>query len=182
MITDLEIREKGYRVSDTRFRRPRMAILAVSEELKEEEVLTHIKRNLRNTKEVTDEDSEVKIVTQKNNRYEGKTVIIEVTRKTRNYLLKMEKIQIGWNQCKIVDSNTPRQCRKCFVYGHATSVCQDEVHRAHCGKKGHTVIKCKSHNRRPKCANCGEDHDSQNKQCIGYQTALKALQKTIKYD
>lgn len=81
------------------------------------------------------------------------TVIAVVDLKTRDLLLKEDKLKIGWNICKVQSYIGILRCFKCCGYYHFAKECKKEEACGKCAGK-HANKECKSEVR--KCVICEE--------------------------
>lgn len=89
-----------------------------------------------------------RIINDKKNDF---SVIIKVNPELQKMLLFLEKICLGWKQCKVVEHINILRCFKCCGYNHYANDCKREIH---CGKCGgaHDSNSCQS--KFLKCINC----------------------------
>ena len=64
---------------------------------------------------------------------------------------------------------TPRQCEKCWKYGHSIKYCKAELYTCPiCSKKGHQKNDCMPNNSKM-CVNCQDNHPSFSKSCAVFK-------------
>lgn len=84
-----------------------------------------------------------------------------------NRLIQSRKFRIGWNYCRVEETNQPKLCLNCYKYGHVSKNCTIESRERsclNCCSKEHDIKNCKE---QPKCLNCGKG--SQNVQfCVSH--------------
>lgn len=87
--------------------------------------------------------SDIKVRTQiKNNRYpDAKKIIIEVTGKLRNLMIK-DKLNIGWRRTIAKDYTTLLQCYNCCGVGHTSKKCTITTTCARCAGS-HDTRQCR---------------------------------------
>jgi len=69
------------------------------------------------------------------------------------------------------------QCKRCQSFGHTQNYCQRQAMCVKCGESHHST-ECKKPKKAPcKCANCGQDHTANWKDCPVYKAKL-ALKQT----
>lgn len=113
-----------------------------------------------------------------------KTIVItKVNNETREKFLKMEKLKIGWNMCKVQDYIGIIRCYKCCGYYHFAKYCTKKGTCGTCANH-HATKECK--NEIKKCVNCEEkiksyriknlksDHSAYD---INYPCLIKEVEK-----
>ena len=71
--------------------------------------------------------------------------------------------------------NKPRQCGKCWRFGHPAKYCRNEsIYCLKCGQPGHDISKC--NNNITHCANCGESHQANARSCPHFVFNNKVFQ------
>ncbi|XP_015123963.1 uncharacterized protein LOC107046022 [Diachasma alloeum] len=105
------------------------------------------------------------------------TASVRLTATTAKKILgELEKIKIGWVNCRVKRVERPLKCFKCWHYGHFATTCKGEVK---CAELGHTVAACK---KKPNCASCTKEGNTANcahfagsTRCPVHQEALQKL-------
>lgn len=83
-----------------------------------------------------------------------KTVVIaEINTGTREKFLRLEKLKIGWNMCKVQDYIEILRCYKCCGYYHLAKDCTKKETCGNCANH-HATKEYKSEIK--KCVNCEE--------------------------
>lgn len=99
-----------------------------------------------------------------------------------------QKLNIGWEKCRIFDGTDIIQCFKCFGYNHKAGECKnDEIcykcHENHKSKECNKEIinKCINCIRTNRRLNMGldENHATSNKECPVYQNKLEMKKKRL---
>ena len=73
-------------------------------------------------------------------------------------------VKIGYRRCKVYEPN-PRQCFKCFGFGHGAKTCRKTAVCSKCSSKEHSFRDCSE----PLCCpNCSESHNALEKTCPAY--------------
>lgn len=86
----------------------------------------------------------------------------KITLKALQKIKSMFNIIVRWFPY-VVKRTGPTQCRRCQMYGHGTSHCHKSVKCLKCGGN-HLTDSCTE--TLTKCANCGEPHEANYKDCI----------------
>lgn len=135
-IADENLNE--YEVKVASGRKPRLRVIGISEDLNENELFDKIK-----AQNIVLKDSELILKTFfKNNKlkYNPYVAVIETDIETYNNIMKIGKIKIGWDVCKILDGTYIKRCFKCLGFGHESN-------------------KCTISTNNKVCANCAEEYD-----------------------
>lgn len=106
------------------------------------------------------EKIEMKIVKRiVNDKKSDFSVIAEVNPELQKVLLFIEKISLGWKQCKVVEHINVIRCFKCCGYNHYASECKRDLT---CGKCGgaHSTKACEK--TAVKCTNCAHKNKKKN--------------------
>jgi hypothetical protein len=90
---------------------------------------------------------------------------------TANKILKSEKLNAGWNACRIESANAPRRCFRCR-FGHVRENCENEINREdsclRCCEPGH---KARDSKNEPHCAACNQKgHRAHEMACQEYKS------------
>jgi len=98
------------------------------------------------------EKIEMKIVKRNfNDKKKDFNVIVEVNSELQKILLHMEKVSLGWKQCKVIEHVNLIRCFKCCGFNHYARECKREITCGRCGDV-HSSKECQSTNL--KCMNC----------------------------
>ena len=108
------------------------------------------------------------------------TTFIRPPRGNRKYDLRIAKIAfdgrvlpdtviIGGQRLSVREYvPAPRQCNKCWKYGHSIKYCKEDSYTCPvCGKKGHQKESCHENNKM--CINCEGRHPAFSKSCMQYK-------------
>lgn len=96
-----------------------------------------------------------------------------------NFLLKKERVKIGWLSCKIRLCNNTKRCFKCWRFGHLKFECEgpDRTNMCiKCGQPGHKIAECQN---KAKCCLCAEkglkdlDHKPGTFRCADNKKSLQ---------
>lgn len=80
-------------------------------------------------------NAEIKVIKtfkNKNWKYSADIAIIEVDPETFEILLRKEKVNIGWDRCKVYETVSILRCYKCWSYGHKSAECNEPICCPHC--------------------------------------------------
>ena len=106
-------------------------------------------------------------------------------------IMSTQKINIGWEKCRIFDGTEVVMCYKCKGFNHKARDCrnQDVCHKCHgnhqskeCTKE--VLMKCINCIRSNQKFNLGldENHSTTNKECPVYQNKLKIKMRRIGFN
>lgn len=102
--------------------------------------------------------------------------------------MQVQKLNIGWEKCRVFDGTDIIQCFKCQGYNHKSSDCKNEeicykCHGSHKSKecKKEIINKCINCIKANKRLNMGldENHVTSNKECPVYQNKLNYKKKRL---
>lgn len=169
-------------------KKPRLKIVKVAEELNEKE----LREALIEQNDVSD-DIELRLVTSFKNgldEYCVWTYIIEVDSSSHEFLLELEKVNIGWERCKIVECFGIIRCFKCCCYGHKSNECKSDREVCSICAENHRTNECKSEIEC--CANCSTmnrmrglklstDHVAFSRECPVYKRQVARKRHQIDY-
>lgn len=79
--------------------------------------------------------------------------LIEVDGTTYETLIRKEKINIGWDRCRVYDAVNVQRCYKCSGFGHKASDCRNQKACPRCAEC-HDLKDCKAEPKDIKCINC----------------------------
>ncbi|KAI8120531.1 hypothetical protein CVS40_8209 [Lucilia cuprina] len=116
------------------------------------------------------------------------TIKVIVDNDTYYKLISEQKINIGWERCRVFDGTDIIQCMKCRGYNHKARECKNQE----CCLKCHGCHKTKECDKEQinKCINCirmnnrlnmglDDNHQTNNKECPVYQNKLKIKKKNL---
>ncbi|KAI4474760.1 hypothetical protein M0802_015461 [Mischocyttarus mexicanus] len=178
----------GLKVEIPSKKRPLLIIYGVQREAKDKELISAIKKqNLESfTGSMQPEDIAISHRTGDRNR-DTANVVIQVSPQIREFLLRNERIYIGWESLRIKDYLIVSRCFKCQAFGHVAKYCKAKHDTCgHCAMDGHVFKDCPKKNQSPACANCkkaGKDskHCSRANECPAYRRALANLMSRTDY-
>lgn len=122
-------------------------------------------------------------------KYNKFNAILEVDVPTFNNLMKVEKINIGFDRCPVVDALHILRCFKCKGFGHKSTECKNEENCSKCSEH-HRTAECTSKDIR--CVNClkmNEDrkmsldvnHEAFSSQCTVYRKLIERKKRNMQY-
>lgn len=148
-----------------------------TEKLKKQNPITH--------------NSEIKIVKNFDFKRNNRTVYnirIKTDSELYTKLIGAQKINLGWERCRVFDGTDVRRCFKCKGYNHMSSECKNPEICIKC----HGNHKSQECNKEPitKCINCvkmnqklnmglDENHGTYNKVCPVYQNKLNMKKRRM---
>lgn len=140
--------------------KPRLKILGVDEKLSECDLLSSLK----------DQNESLniqmfKVVASYVTERAGEKVynyIVEVDPEAHAYMMEMERVNIGWGRCRVIECYAIIRCFKCCQFGHKSMECQNEETCSKCAEK-HATKECDS--AIMCCANC-ESVKKERKLCL----------------
>jgi hypothetical protein len=148
-----------------------------------------IKDYFENQNKDINEELKIKFKFRKSNSNSKDMYCLEVSPELRKLMLRIGRIFIGWETCKIEDSLPIIRCFKCHGFGHKSMECQTAVEKCgHCGGD-HQSKDCSTERSNYKCINCSKrnlkphhkskcdiNHSAYDKNC----PSLKRIQEIVK--
>jgi hypothetical protein len=138
-----------YTVEIVKAKNPRIKIMGVYDKTTKEDLLTSI----RSQNDCISEDATVEIIKiDKSRKFKDNyNIIVEIDPKTYGKIMEVNKLNIGWNRCRVLDHIYVIRCFKCEQYGHFAKDCKNAETCGICAESHHTK-ECKSEVF--KCTNC----------------------------
>lgn len=142
----------------------------LDETMDKEEIETAVKRACK------DDNMKITMIGPRNYDINGKrgTAIVIVKETNAEKLLKLKRIDLGWERCRVEEKVTLDKCYKCQEFGHKLSQCKKEAVKRKClkcGDEGHITSKCEA--TEMKCYICGEmgekGHRADSMKCKVYR-------------
>lgn len=137
----------NYEIAVDTLKNPRIKIVGIEESHSEEELEQIIKhQNFQNM----NSDVRVQYIMniKKKNTY---TVFAELDPKTFSETMKLGKLYIGWQRCRVFEDINLRRCQNCNGYNHSSSKCKNGGTCTYCSGN-HKVEECTK--TEVKCINC----------------------------
>ncbi|XP_058836279.1 uncharacterized protein LOC131692909 [Topomyia yanbarensis] len=169
--------------------KPRFKIIGLSDEIPENEIIAKMKQQNH-----LPETADLKVIrVQKSKRTENtRVVVFESDPSTFYCLMKAQRVNIGWDRCRIFEVVDVMRCYRCSEYGHKAATCKNLVCCPKCAEE-HPINECSSDFER--CVNCqlfnSEQeldadkldfiHPSWSSECPLYQKRLKKAKLRIDY-
>lgn len=100
-------------------------------------------------------DFKLKILRRTNVVNEKFSIVFEVDSNTYNSFISRERMNLGWNRCRVFNEYGIVRCYNCNKYGHIQKECKDKKTCAKC-TGDHDVKECKE--KILKCINCVESN------------------------
>lgn len=139
-------------------------------------------------------DSKVEIIKCFETKRYNRTIFnakIKIDNETYHKIIEMQKLNVGWEKCRIFDGTSIMQCFNCQGYNHKAGECRNETvcfkcHGNHKSRECNNeilniCINCKKENTR---LNMGldENHSTISKECPVYKNKLDLKKKRIGLD
>lgn len=116
---------------------------------------------------------------------------VEVDGHSYNKMLTEERINIGWDRCRVYEAISITRCFKCSGYGHKASICTAKKACPKCAGS-HCLTECEAENQETKCINCkramerlgiklDDAHEAWSKDCKVYQRKLEIEKSKIDF-
>lgn len=181
---------EDYSVSVPKKLTPRVKVIGLSEKLQPEQIEANIKAQ---NHYVEDESARIKVVhiQEMKDKRRGYCVYMEVDGKTYKKMLLEQKLNIGWDRCKVYDAVSVKRCYKCSGFNHKASECRGEKACPRCADN-HDVTDCKAEKNNIKCINCVRaveklkikldvQHEVWSQDCAVYRRKLEIEQSKINF-
>lgn len=113
---------------------------------------------------------------------------IKVNKETYTKVMSAQRLNVGWEKCRIYDGTDIMQCFKCQGYNHKSEDCRNEdvcykCHGPHKSKECNKeiIVKCINCIRANQKLNIGldENHVTANRECPVYQNKLNNKKKRL---
>lgn len=85
--------------------------------------------------------------------------IVEVDGNSFSEIMRLGKLNIGWDRCPVYEYFDVVRCYNCGGFGHIGKVCKLGKACLNCGESGHLKDSCKNSS---KCANCEKTNRKSN--------------------
>lgn len=129
--------------------KPRVKIIGFDESVSKDKLVDTIKKQ-----NSTLQDVDMNVVRlKKNERHKSNpmTALVEVDASLLVKLIKLQRVNVGWFRCRVVEDINVNQCYNCFEYGHKACDCTAPACCPKCAEC-HEFNECESDFQ--KCVNC----------------------------
>lgn len=137
--------------------KPRLKISGLPENITENELVNKLKK--QNDLPESAKISVNRLVKRRRMNSDTAVAYLETDSCTFDRLLKMRRVNIGWERCVIVESIDVMRCYKCCEYGHKASSCRNTFCCPKCAGD-HEVKDCL--NDYEKCVNCDKMNEQRS--------------------
>lgn len=136
-------------------------------------------------------ESELQVIKIFENKKSGRVIynaLLKIDKNSYINIMKVQKVNIGWEKCKVFEGTDIIQCFKCNGYNHKAAECKNEL----------VCYKCHGNHRSKecveevinKCINCvrvntrlnlglDENHSTTNRDCPVFQNKLNAKRRWV---
>lgn len=178
-----------YEVTVPKPKKPRLKIVGVADELSESE----LKKSLTEQNELL-EDMELSLITKypRENAagYTTYSYVLEVDSTSHEIMLEAERVNLGWERCRVIECFGIIRCFKCCNYGHKSTECKGNEVCAKCTGP-HRTVECTSEEAR--CINCERmnksrklnlsiDHFAFSHECSIYKRLVARKRQQIEHN
>lgn len=111
-----DLRKVGLEMVETIKYKPRMIIYGIRKGATEKEIEQEIL--LQNFSDIIAPDLKVIYIFAGKSNWKTTNCIIEVSPQTRRYLLKKDRVYVGYSSCRFADHVRVFQCYRCLEFGH----------------------------------------------------------------
>ncbi|KMQ86031.1 hypothetical protein RF55_15102 [Lasius niger] len=105
------------------------------------------------------------------------SLLIEVDDVTHEEMLRMERINVGWRKCRVVDYVNVKRCFNCWGFYHIARNCKRPITCSKCAGD-HKDMDCKA--KKEKCVNCMYKNKNYNLKINDEHNALSGECPTLK--
>lgn len=169
--------------------KPTIKLIGMSEEWNDEE----LKGTLVDQNEAFDNLKHFKLCRTYCNqklRFNNVSVIIELDAETFTRVMNEERLNCGWDRCRVVDGLQVMRCYRCCAFNHKSKDCKASTPSCPICSENHLVQECKSNSK--ECVNCKKmnsvrnlsldtDHAAWDEKCPVYQRQLKQRKSFVDY-
>lgn len=143
---------------------------------------TEIREAIAQKYKVQEEDIKVEMPNGNKNQ-KWKHAFAKLPKEAAEKLIMERKLRIGWNICRVEETDSPTRCYKCNFFGHLADKCNNKIRMdnrcLNCSEEGHKKKDC---NNKPVCYMCTEDksHRAQTMNCPAYRKAVEQWRRERK--
>lgn len=141
-----------YNINIPKQRKPRVKIVGMMERRD----LGEVEEKIKAQNHFLTDKAEIKVVyvaPTKNRRFSNYFAYVEVDSESYRKLLEEQRINIGWDRCKVYDAVTVTRCYNCNSFNHRAKECTKETVCPKCAGS-HSRAECKASKDEVKCINC----------------------------
>lgn len=148
---------ENYDISLPKKRSPKLKIIGLTENLSASEMREKI---LAQNTFLDVETANIKVlhVQQSKNRNANYFAYVEVDGPSYIKILREEKLNIGWDRCRVYEAVGVTRCYKCSGFNHKATECRSEKACPRCAGP-HDLRECKADNDKIRCINCVKTTD-----------------------
>ena len=144
-INQLNTEVTGYTAKEIPKKYPRLIIKNIPNDMLPSDIIETINTGYTEINNI--ENKEMKVVTVlKSNRWNGSSVIIQVSPNVRKILIKSDKVKLGMCVYPIEDYVQLMQCYKCWKFGHLAAHCHNPVYVCGICSQSHDTKTCQYYN------------------------------------
>ncbi|KAK5646482.1 hypothetical protein RI129_004946 [Pyrocoelia pectoralis] len=145
-----------YEVKIPRKKLPRVKIVGITEKLLPEKIEEKVKLQNHN---LNMDQAFIKVVhIKENKKRRGYIAYAEVNALAYRIMMKEERVNIGWDSCRVYDAVEITRCFTCSGFNHKSSECKCNKACPKCAGP-HLVSECSAGEDNLKCVNCIETMD-----------------------
>lgn len=97
------------------------------------------------------------------------SVILETDARGFDVLMKLQRVNLGWERCRVIEATDVMRCFNCSEYGHKAALCAKPACCPKCSG-GHKVDACEQE--LEKCINC---HNANTKRQVPHDELLDII-------
>lgn len=180
----------AYEIVLPKIKLPRVRITNIDQDIQKEEIVTELKKH---NPSINDMDIRVIAVIARNYRsHSYNDIVVEVNGDAYKQLMEMQKLELPWRECRVVDHLHVIRCYKCCGFSHKSSECTKTQVCSQCSgahkfadckvkQKQKCCINCKSSNQKYK-TNFDTKHGAYSKECQLLKRQLSKLVNKIEYN
>lgn len=177
---------ENYNINLPTLRNPRFKVINICDKTPDETVILNIKTQ----NHFVSKDATFKIVKMFENNRDNRctySYIIETDPKTFSAIIENEKLNIGWDRCKVFEHIYINRCYQCLGFNHKSNDCTKTKACMKCGGE-HNRSECTSE--AEICVNCkwavdklklqlNIHHQANDKACYVLQKKIESARKSI---
>lgn len=165
-------------------RNPMLKIVGIDDKLEDAQLC----ENLKAQNDFLSKDSEIKVLRKYRVKDRHATAIVELSAASFNECMKQQKLNLGWERCKVYEEVPILMCLKCCRYGHFAKECTNEMACKKCGGD-HMISECTE--KKSVCCNCKlanekhnlglkTDHDVNDPKCEVRRKKIQLAKRNVR--